>query len=155
MTRDRVMRRNRPFAAAASLLLLTVLAGLLAADPRPASGSETYSPFNGKVTYRVYCLNCHGPAGKGDGYLADSLKVRPTDLTGLAKENGGAFPEDRVLAAIDGREQVKEHGLREMPVWGDAFLWPEDNAEQRAKAERKVRELVEFVRTIQTAGETK
>ncbi len=155
MTRDRVLRRSRPFAAAASLLLLPLLAGLATADPPPAAGSETYSPFNGKVTYRVYCLNCHGPAAKGDGYLADSLKVRPTDLTVLAKENGGVFPEARVIAAIDGREQVKEHGLREMPVWGDAFLWPEDSAEQRAKADRKLHELVEFVRTIQVAGETK
>jgi hypothetical protein len=40
------------------------------------------------------------------------------DLTTLSKNNGGVFPISRVYNVIDGREEVKAHGTREMPIWG-------------------------------------
>jgi hypothetical protein len=33
----------------------------------------------------------------------------------------GVFPFDRVYQIIDGRQEVKAHGPRKMPVWGRAF----------------------------------
>ena len=71
----------------------------------------------GKREYDNNCVACHGADGKG-GIYVDFLKTTPPDLTQLTKVNGGVFPLERVYGAIDGRQQVKSHGTREMPIWG-------------------------------------
>jgi len=136
--------------AAAGAVGLLLVAGRARADEQPA-----YSALNGSVTYRTYCSNCHGAEGRGDGYLADALRRAPADLTGIAARNGGVFPAERVRRFIDGREEVKTHGRREMPIWGDIFLWPEgDTEERREHVERKIGELVEHLRSIQEPAPT-
>jgi mono/diheme cytochrome c family protein len=125
--------------------LTLALAGGVAADEKPA-----YSAAAGAVTYRIYCANCHGSDGRGEGYIAPTLRVKPTDLTRLAAANDGVYPEERVRQAIDGRTEVRAHGSREMPIWGDIFLWPEtDSPERREHVVRKIGELVAHLRTIQ------
>jgi hypothetical protein len=87
-----------------------------------ASGcSEQPRPPTGAAMYERYSASRHGASGKGDGPVAPSLRRSPADLTTLAKRAGGRFDEARVLAVIDSRRQVAEHGPREMPVWGDVF----------------------------------
>ena len=87
-----------------------------------ASGCSEQPPSpTGSAMYERYCASCHGVSGKGDGPVAPSLRRPPADLTTLAKRAGGRFDEPGVLAIIDGRRQVAEHGPREMPVWGDVF----------------------------------
>lgn len=147
--------RERAVPALSMAVGLLAVLGLLGAGfgialaQTGGAADETYSPFSGKISYKTYCMNCHGVDGRGDGYLADSLKKKPTDLTVLAKKNDGAFPAERLWASIDGREAIKAHGTREMPVWGDAFLWPDTSPERQAEAKRKIGELVEYVRSIQ------
>ncbi|MFZ5511188.1 MAG: c-type cytochrome [Pseudomonadota bacterium] len=75
----------------------------------------------GKREYQQNCVVCHGPGGKGDGSYGELLKTRLPDLTQLAKNNGGVFPVARVYEVIDGRQQVKAHGTREMPIWGTDY----------------------------------
>jgi mono/diheme cytochrome c family protein len=75
----------------------------------------------GKREYQSNCAVCHGQSGKGDGSYSDLLKKPASDLTVLKKNNGGVFPFDRVYAVIDGRETVKGHGEREMPIWGQDY----------------------------------
>jgi mono/diheme cytochrome c family protein len=75
----------------------------------------------GKQEYQNKCAICHGQSGKGDGGIIDLLKKAPSDLTVLSKKNGGVFPFDRVYAVIDGREVVKGHGDRDMPIWGKDY----------------------------------
>ncbi|MCF7970755.1 MAG: cytochrome c [Methylococcaceae bacterium] len=76
----------------------------------------------GKLEYDAACAVCHGRTGKGDDGPLRSLLVRPVpNLTILAKNNNGVFPFDRVYQIIDGRQEVKTHGPRDMPVWGRAF----------------------------------
>ena len=72
----------------------------------------------GKREYDTSCANCHGRDGKGGGSFAQLLQVSMPDLTTLSKRNGGVFPISRVYNVIDGREEVKAHGTREMPIWG-------------------------------------
>jgi mono/diheme cytochrome c family protein len=139
--------------ALAAVAMSIALASTGAAE-QAAERKIAYSAAAGAVTYRSFCGNCHGPQGEGDGYIADTLRQKPTDLTRLAARNDGEFPEDRVRATIDGRAEVKSHGRREMPLWGDIFLWPEgDTPERRAHVERKIGELVAFVRSLQKAAE--
>lgn len=72
----------------------------------------------GKREFEANCAVCHGYKGKGDGSYADLLKKPASDLTLLKKNNGGVFPFERVYASIDGRDMIKAHGDRDMPVWG-------------------------------------
>jgi mono/diheme cytochrome c family protein len=72
----------------------------------------------GKLEYQTSCAMCHGTDGKGTGPLADELKTKPSDLTLIAKRNNGVFPFNRVYETIDGRQAIKSHGPREMPIWG-------------------------------------
>ena len=59
--------------------------------------------------------------GKGDGPNKPYLTKVPTDLTTLAKGNGGVMPVARVYESIDGTKTVPGHGSRDMPVWGQAY----------------------------------
>jgi mono/diheme cytochrome c family protein len=81
----------------------------------------------GQTEYLSNCGSCHGNDAKGKGPVADQLKVTPTNLTQLAKKNGGVFPVSAVYEIIDGRKAVAAHGSREMPVWGAyqlKYLYP-------------------------------
>jgi mono/diheme cytochrome c family protein len=112
----------------------------------------------GKNEYDARCAMCHGPGGKGDGWLADNLLKRPPSLTLLKKNNGGVFPTATVTEVIDGRKAVSLHGPREMPVWGTVFRVEEKAAtaarpatltpaEQLVRA--KIRALTNYVLQLQ------
>ncbi|HEX5604997.1 MAG TPA: c-type cytochrome [Candidatus Binatia bacterium] len=75
----------------------------------------------GKEMYLKYCASCHGITGEGDGAVSRDLKVKVPDLTLLRRNNQGVYPTDRVLSSIDGRRDVRAHGDRTMPVWGEVF----------------------------------
>jgi hypothetical protein len=98
------------------LLPCTVVTLLLSGCSREQGTHPT-----GEVLYRLYCASCHGVTGRGDGPLAASLRKPPADLTTLARRAGGRFDEPDVIAVIDGKRLVAEHGPREMPVWGAVF----------------------------------
>ena len=72
----------------------------------------------GEMEYLSSCASCHGRDANGKGPIADQLKVAPSDLTQLSKKNGGVFPKNAVYEKFDGRQEVKAHGTREMPIWG-------------------------------------
>ncbi len=104
----------------------------------------------GELQYTLYCASCHGVTGKGDGPVADALKVRPTNLTLLESINEGTFPEERLTEYIDGREYVAAHGSRVMPVWGNVWHQNEvGRALSEEEVQRRIAELVEYIRSIQ------
>lgn len=94
-----------------ALSLLALSAGTQAAERHDA----------GKREYLEHSAVCHGQSGKGDGGMIDILRTAPTDLTTLSRNNGGVFPFEHVYAVIDGRQAVKGHGPRDMPIWGRAY----------------------------------
>jgi mono/diheme cytochrome c family protein len=81
-------------------------------------------PDIGKREYDSNCAACHGPKGTGDGPFVDLMYLgkRLPDLTTLAKRNNGVFPTARVYEIIDGRQEIKGHGPRDMPIWGRDYL---------------------------------
>jgi mono/diheme cytochrome c family protein len=79
----------------------------------------------GKLEYEKGCIGCHGVGATGSGVHTPRLTTDPPDLTGLAKANGGLFPMVKIYEVIDGREQVQQHGTREMPIWGKEYSTPE------------------------------
>lgn len=74
----------------------------------------------GKREYESNCILCHGKDLRGGAYI-DFLKSTPPDLTQLSKNNGGVFPFERVYTVIDGRQDLRVHGTREMPIWGKDY----------------------------------
>jgi mono/diheme cytochrome c family protein len=88
-----------------------------------ASGGETVAQEldPGKAEFLSSCAPCHGSDGRGIGPVSAELKVRPPDLTMLAKQNNGVFPFNSVYEIIDGRKTVIAHGTRDMPIWGDRY----------------------------------
>lgn len=102
----------------------------------------------GSSLYRTYCAACHGPSAQGDGPLADRLRVRPPDLTLLARHDKGSFDKDKVRRIVDGRDPVKGHGGPDMPVWGDAFKEAEAGYSERRVAQR-IDALIDYLAEIQ------
>ncbi len=125
-----------------------VLLALGIASPLLAETSSERAA-RGQVTYRIYCMNCHGQAAEGKGPLADLLKIPPTDLTRLALENDGEFSVDKVYEAIDGREEVRAHGSREMPVWGIGLQDRHRDADQEKEVRERILDLVAFIESLQ------
>jgi cytochrome c1 len=129
------------------LVLGLVVAGLMVvgAERAAAEGSvgtpllaEGISLDLGRRDYMNYCAACHGVDAKGDGTLGEFLTLAVPDLTKLSKLNSGQFPEERVTGVIDGRADVKVHGMRDMPVWGDWF----DSEAISQDTDREARELI-------------
>jgi mono/diheme cytochrome c family protein len=127
--------------------VLTVLATAGWAAEDPAERLD-----RGRTSFRTYCSNCHGDGGRGDGKMAEILRVPPADLTRLAVDDGGAFPSERVYRAIDGRDEVRGHGRREMPVWGIGFRDPGRDSDQEAEVRQRILDLVAFIASIQEPG---
>jgi mono/diheme cytochrome c family protein len=75
----------------------------------------------GKSEFQASCASCHGADGKGKGPVSGQLKVPPSDLTVLARNNNGVFPTNAVYETIYGSKTVPAHGTREMPIWGERF----------------------------------
>ncbi len=112
------------------LVLALAVAGLMIASASEAVAdagtgapllSEGISLKLGQRDFLNYCAACHGADAKGDGTLGEFLTLKVPDLTTLSKFNAGKFPEEKVEDVIDGRTEVKVHGMRDMPVWGDWF----------------------------------
>ncbi|MCP3964141.1 MAG: cytochrome c [bacterium] len=106
----------------------------------------------GRASYRVYCRSCHGNQARGDGIVADVLKIPPSDLTRISARREGEFPFEEIRELIDGRKDVQGHGNRDMPIWGDAFKVATDTQDDAVVAE-KITQLVYFLRSIQETGE--
>jgi mono/diheme cytochrome c family protein len=100
---------------ALGLLMLSVATSTAYADEKVSESA--------KADYLSYCASCHGVDGKGNGPLAPTLKIAPSDLTVISKKNKGNFPYTMIRKTIESRELglARAHGPREMPVWGPIF----------------------------------
>ncbi len=83
--------------------------------------------------------------------MAAMLIIKPADLTGLSKRNGGEFPFWRVYGIIDGRQRIQSHGPSEMPVWGERFKSEavDKRADNRSLVAGRILGLVFYLRHIQ------
>ena len=133
--------KNTNAAVAASFMAMTLLSSASFAQGRVDYGQKAYESS---------CASCHGVTGKGDGTMRPYLVKAPTDLTTLAKRNGGVFPVQRIWETIDGRSstEIGPHGAREMPVWGDVFRG-EDTQPRDLHARNRIASLVDYLARMQ------
>lgn len=116
-------------------LAVLLAAGFAVVVPRQASPQDQSKPsvevkrvpvhYNNEVEgaplYHAYCATCHGPVGKGNGPAAPALKTPPPDLTVLAKNNNGRFPDLKVMHILENGMDLSAHGSKDMPIWGPIF----------------------------------
>ena len=92
-------------------------------------------------------LPLHEVVWCGNGPLADRLRNTPPDLTTYTARNGGVFPSERLRRIIDGRD-VRSHGERDMPVWGDAFKSPRSGYSE-ASVQAQIDAILKYLQGIQ------
>jgi len=134
-----------------AVVVLVVAAGCGGTPPKIQTvlGPDAGEPSD--QVYRHACASCHGDDGTGHGPQAASLRVPPTDLTRLTVRAGGTFPRDLVIDTITGTREIREHGTREMPVWGEHF-GPSGQAAAGVAAlyaRRRTEGLADYVATLQ------
>lgn len=145
--------RIRSFEAGSAAARGLALAGAalvgLASHAFAEEGADPTLAELGAPYYQGYCASCHGKTGHGDGPAAGPL-LKPADLTQIAARRGGHFPDAEIAQFIDGRFELKAHGTRQMPVWGDVFTRdiPESDVGESI-ARGKVLVLVEYLKSIQ------
>jgi mono/diheme cytochrome c family protein len=146
----------------AALHAATIVA-MLATSWSPSVADEA-KEAEGARLYRQNCASCHGMTGQGDGPVAERLKAAPRPLTTLARRHAGTFPTEYVYRIIDGREERRAHGGRNMPVWGTYYgLRAQGQGRDAPDTETAIREriiaLIAHLKSIQVgytagAGET-
>ena len=101
----------------------------------------------GAHLYREFCSSCHGDRGTGDGPVSETLRRRPTDLTLLARRNGGTFPRRDVLAVVEATKPVPDHPGPAMPNWWDMFYRLERGNERALR--QRIDALVSHIESLQ------
>jgi mono/diheme cytochrome c family protein len=136
-------------------VILVVISTFAVAQAAPAQTAPTVkhvpitnAPSNsGKEMFNSYCAVCHGKDGKGNGPAASAMKTPPTDLTLLAKNNGGKYPSSHVAAVIKGQATTPSHGSQDMPVWGPLFSSISQGHE--GQVQQRITNLVTYIEGLQ------
>jgi mono/diheme cytochrome c family protein len=103
------------FAVVCTLVALTAVASAQVTTP---NGGERWKALtNGGYAYELYCAQCHGPDGTGNGPLAKKERLPVPDLTTVGARNGG-FDKAKVMEHIFATNRQARPG---MPAWG-AYL---------------------------------
>ena len=147
------MKQQHPFPShgRARRLCTTVVTIVLCLQPHLTQAQQQEAITAGEKVFIKYCATCHGQEGRGDGPVAQLLRIQPTNLTELSKRRNGTFPFWDMYRVIDGRQTIKAHGPHDMPVWGRTFTYERDR--QGPYVETHVRgrifELLFYLESIQ------
>ncbi|HUL34825.1 MAG TPA: cytochrome c [Candidatus Eisenbacteria bacterium] len=144
------MLRKAIFAVGAMLMAAGLCLAQQSTGAKPEIKKEPIkqiSPASGKEMFTQYCAPCHGTDGKGNGPAAPALKAQPTDLTQLAKNNGGKYPSAMVSATLRFGSGPASHGSADMPVWGPLFKSLDKFHD--SSLQQRISNLVSYIETLQ------
>ena len=116
-----------------------------------ATAQEMEVITGGELEFQKHCAVCHGVDASGNGIMSKYLTLPPANLTQLSNKYGGKFPFWEVYRIIDGRDDVRAHGLSQMPVWGPRFRAESGGNDPGAKSQAagRILSLVFYLRYIQ------
>lgn len=79
------------------------------------------------------------------------LTVKPANLRQLRMPGGGMFPFWEVYQKIDGQNEIRGHGARDMPVWGERFRAQAGGGDKTAQTQAagRILSLVFYLQHIQ------
>ena len=120
------MRSSRCGGVVAGTVVAVAVVGLIGGRPALATSQKTQAVDLGQKLYTQYCASCHGADGKGNGPAAAKLNPKPTDLTQLAKRNGGKFPFYETMLSIEGRSPTGQDENTDLPGRRDGARRRED-----------------------------
>lgn len=141
---------NRIHVAFVAALLATASFGMAQTNQIKQVPIKPTSPASGKQMYSTYCAACHGVDGRGSGPAASAMKTPPTDLTTLAKSNGGKFPDAHIATVLQFGTENAAHGSEDMPVWGVAFRsLAKGTAAPGAQEHQRIANLTDYLKTLQ------
>jgi len=105
----------------------------------------------GELEYQNACAICHGVDARGNGIMSRYLTVKPASLRQLRLTPGGNFPFWEVYRKIDGQFEIRGHGTRDMPIWGDRFRAQAggDGKSAQSQAAGRILSLVFYLQYIQ------
>lgn len=103
-----------------------------AAKMKNPVGADAASIAAGRELYETHCADCHGSAGKGDGFEGEGLDEKPSDLTDAAWEHGSTDGE--IFTVVRDGAGPKS----DMKGFG------------KKMSEREIWHVVNFVRTLNT-----
>jgi Cytochrome C oxidase, cbb3-type, subunit III len=129
--------------------IILLLGCLLLTRPAITWGNDLNE---GRDLYLQHCAACHGIKGDGHGPLEHELTAPPTDLRLLSHKYGSPLPGDQIARFMDGRADVKAHGPRDMPVWGEEmWQYPEGSGNPNQVSD-SVAHIIHYLQSIQIVG---
>lgn len=142
------------------VLVHVTMAAVVVAAMTARADDQDPAIAQGQKLYGEYCASCHGPDGKG----ANNPKAKGSDLTQIAKNNGGKFPFYDVMLQISGRKptgqdqdtslpgsSTQPHGDGKMPSWGKIFERQEGvtSLDLQLQTTGKIMLITEYLQSIQ------
>ena len=98
-----------------SVALMALAAPILSAQSNRPTGAERWQAIsNGAYAYDLYCADCHGPNGRGNGVMVARLRTPVPDLTRISARRtrfDRTFIVEHILAT-----NTTERAP--MPAWG-------------------------------------
>lgn len=137
----------RKLIAGGAGVAVLAFAGTVAAGAKP----DAKAGAKGEIAYVRYCISCHGKTARGDGPIANDLRVAVPDLTTLAARSGGGYPYDRVIRIVENGEPLRGHGTPDMPAWGEAFK--RTRGIEAKTVEEAIRNLAQYLWSLQRGAD--
>ena len=132
-------------------VLILGLVWVLSLPSASARAQESEVIAGGELEYQNACAICHGVDARGNGIMSRYLTVKPASLRQLRLTPGGNFPFWEVYRKIDGQFEIRGHGTRDMPIWGDRFRAQAggDGKSAQSQAAGRILSLVFYLQYIQ------
>lgn len=144
---EEIMLKTLSVATVVAALAVSLSFADQASQSKTVIPLQRTSPTDGKQMFTDYCAPCHGADGRGHGPAAGALKPEPTDLTVLARNNQGKYPDAHVIAILQFGTEVQAHGSLNMPVWGP--ILGSMNRTNRQEKLLRMHNLSHYIETIQ------
>jgi mono/diheme cytochrome c family protein len=131
--------------------IFLALSFFLSVPLRLATAQEMAVIAGGELEFQSHCAVCHGVDASGNGIMSKYLTLPPANLTQLSKKYGGKFPFWQIYRTIDGREEMRGHGMSQMPVWGPRFRAESGGNDPGAKSQAagRILSLVFYLQHVQ------